>query len=368
MASGATGKVVLVTGVSRDLGRRFARALAAAPGVRRVIGVDVVPPAGGDLGDASFVRADIRNPVIAKIIAKEDVDTVVHMSVIATPGSTGGRGTMKELNVIGTMQLLAACQKAPSVQHLVVKSTTTVYGASSRDPAMFSEEMEPRKAPRDGYAKDVAEIEGYVRGFARRRPDCRVTLLRCANVIGPHVVSPLTSYFRLPVLPTVAGFDSRLQFLHETDLFAVLEHSVLTPRSGTFNVAGDGLLMLSQAVRRMRRPTIPMPGFAVGRVGTILRSARLADFSPEQLALLTYGRGVDTTRMREELGFEPAYSTEDAFADFASHLVPTGGRTDRLLAAVAQQLPSSPDEIGTSQPEPAPIGLADSGSRGGSRG
>ena len=44
MASGATGKVVLVTGVSRDLGRRFARALAAAPGVRRVIGVDVVPP------------------------------------------------------------------------------------------------------------------------------------------------------------------------------------------------------------------------------------------------------------------------------------------------------------------------------------
>ncbi len=54
---------------------------------------------------------------------------------------------MKELNVIGTMQLLAACQKAPSVRHLVVKSTTTVYGASNRDPAMFTEDMEPRRAP-----------------------------------------------------------------------------------------------------------------------------------------------------------------------------------------------------------------------------
>ena len=106
------GKVVLVTGVSRDLGRRFARRLAADPGIDRVIGVDAVPPRG-DIGDVSFVRADIRNPVIAKVIAKEDVDTVVHMSVIATPGSAGGRGTMKELNVIGTMQLLAACQKAP---------------------------------------------------------------------------------------------------------------------------------------------------------------------------------------------------------------------------------------------------------------
>ena len=80
------GRVVLVTGVSRDLGGRFARLLADDPGVDRVIGVDVVPPRG-DIGDVSFVRADIRNPVIAKVIAKEDVDTVVHMSVIATPES-----------------------------------------------------------------------------------------------------------------------------------------------------------------------------------------------------------------------------------------------------------------------------------------
>src|SRR5215217_1813059 len=245
------GRVALVTGVSRDLGRRFARVLAGTEGIDRVIGVDVVPPRG-DIGAMSFIRADIRTPVIAKVIAKEDVDTVVHMSVIATPGSAGGRLTMKELNVIGTMQLLAACQKAPSVRHLVVKSTSTVYGASSRDPAMFTEEMGPRRNPRAGYAKDVAEIEGYVRGFARRRPDVRVTLLRAANVIGPHVVSPLTSYFRLPLIPTVLGHDPRLQFLHEQDLIDVLRHAAVTDVAGTFNVAGDGVLMLSQAVRRLQ--------------------------------------------------------------------------------------------------------------------
>src|SRR5690606_34463085 len=130
------GRVVLVTGISRDVGRRFARHAAADPSIDRVIGVDVVPPRG-DIGEVSFVRADIRNPVIAKVIAREQVDTVVHMSVIATPGKSGGRNAMKELNVIGTMQLLAACQRVETVKHLVVKSTTTVYGGSSRDPAMF---------------------------------------------------------------------------------------------------------------------------------------------------------------------------------------------------------------------------------------
>lgn len=332
------GRVVLVTGVSRDLGRKFARSLAADPEVSRVIGVDVVPPRG-DVGDVSFVRADIRTPVIAKIIAKEDVDTVVHMSIIATPGSAGGRNTMKELNVIGTMQLLAACQRAESVQHLVVKSTTTVYGASNRDPAMFREDMEPRRAPRSGYAKDIAEIEGYVRGFDRRRPDVRVTTLRCANVIGPNVVSPMTSYFRLPVLPTVLGYDARLQFLHERDLYGVLTHAVTHDVPGTFNIAGDGILMLSQAVRRLQRPSVALPGVAVGRVGSVLKSARLADFSPEQLAFLTYGRGVDTTRMRQVLGFEPAHDTASAFADFAALLPPTGGRTERALGRIAAVLP-----------------------------
>jgi UDP-glucose 4-epimerase len=338
---GARGRVVLVTGVSRDLGRRFARAVASDPAVDRVIGVDVVPPRG-DVGEVSFVRADIRNPVIAKVIAKEDVDTVVHMSVIATPGTTGGRNTMKELNVIGTMQLLAACQMAPGLRHLVVKSTTTVYGASSRDPAMFTEDMEPRRAPRAGYAKDVAEIEGYVRGFARRRPDVRVALLRAANVIGPHVVSPITSYFRLPVIPTVLGHDPRLQFLHEQDLLAVLQHAALRDVAGTFNVAGDGVLMLSQAIRRLKRPSVPLPPFAVGGLGSALRSARLADFSPEQLSFLTYGRGVDTTRMRSILDFHPAFTTAEAFADFGAGLPPTGGRTEKVLTGLSLALPPVP--------------------------
>ncbi|TWG90591.1 UDP-glucose 4-epimerase [Nocardioides sp. J9] len=332
------GRTVLVTGVSRDLGRTFARTLANDPGVDRVIGVDVIPPRG-DLGDVTFVRADIRNPVIAKVIAREDVDTVVHMSVIATPGSAGARGTMKELNVIGTMQLLAACQKAESVRHLVVKSSTTAYGASSRDPAMFTEDMEPRRPPRTGYAKDVAEVEGYVRGFARRRPDATVTLLRCANVIGPRVVSPLASYFRLPVIPTVLGFDPRLQFLHESDLYRVLRHSVLSGVPGTFNIAGDGLLMLTQAVRRLGRTSVPLPAPAFASIGSFLKSARMAEFSPEMVAFLTYGRGVDTTRMRTELGFEPTYTTAEAFEEFCASLPPGGHRAVRALGALADHLP-----------------------------
>ena len=70
-----------------------------------------------------------------------------------------------------------------------------------------------------------------------------------------------------------------------------------------------------------------MPRFAVGRLGATMRQARLSDFSPEQLGFLTYGRGVDTTRMRTHLGFEPEFTTAEAFADFCRDLgaAPTAG-------------------------------------------
>ena len=188
---------------------------------------------------------------------------------------------------------------------------------------MFTEDMEPRRLPRSGYAKDAAEVEGYVRGFARRRPDVRVTLLRCANVIGPHVQSPITSYFRLPVVPTVLGFDPRLQFLHEDDLLAVLRHAALDDVAGRLQRRRR---RRADAHRRRSAacsgPACRCPASRSAASARRCAQARLADFSPEQLGFLTYGRGVDTTRMRDELGFEPAYTTAEAFDDFAAHAQP----------------------------------------------
>ena len=307
--------VVLVTGVSRYLGGRMARILTDDPSVERVIGVDVVAPTG-DIGGADFVRADIRNPIIGKVISTAKVDTVVHMGVIATPRQAGGRAPMKEINVIGTMQLLAACQKAPSVEKLVVKSSSTVYGAGPADPALFTEDMEPRHLPTSGWAKDSVEVESYVRGLARRRPDLTVTTLRFANFLGPTANTPMAQYFSLPVVPTVLGYDARLQFVHEDDGLEAIRRATVEEHAGIYNVAGDGVLSLSQAIRRAGRVEFPVVPPLVGLVGRWVRRGGFADFSPEQIRLLTHGRAIDTTRLKREFGFEPRFTTEAAFADF----------------------------------------------------
>jgi UDP-glucose 4-epimerase len=132
----------------------------------------------------------------------------------------------------------------------------------------------------------------------------------------------------------VLGFDPRLQFVHETDLMRVLTHAVEADVPGTFNVAGDGVMLLSQALRRLRRPSVSMPGPAVSGVASLLKNVRMADFSPEQLGLLTFGRGIDTRRMRDELGFEPELSTAEAFADFARSIGPPLSAVNGMDGAV----------------------------------
>src|SRR3954468_10192151 len=281
---------VLVTGVSRYLGGRFARLLTAEPGVDRVIGVDVIPPPH-DIGGAEFVRADIRNPMIGKIITQADVDTVVHMNVIATPVLAGGRVSQKEINVIGTMQLLAACQKAPGISRLVVKSSAAGYGSSPPAPAMFTEDMGPKVLPRAGFGKDSVEVEGYVRGFSRRRPDVEISMLRLANVIGPGIRTGLTDSFTLPLVPVPLGFDARFQLVHEDDATAAMILATTGPAAGIVNVAGDGFLTVTQCTAIARRPVLPVPLAAAGIIGTLVKRSGLADFSSDQLTFLAFGRG-----------------------------------------------------------------------------
>lgn len=309
------GVVAVVTGVSRYLGGKVADRLVREPGIDRVIGVDVVPPPTPL--EAEFVRADIKNPVLGRILDDAGVDTVVHMGVIATPRQAGGRSVMKDINVIGTMQLLAACQRAESVRHLVVKSTAAVYGAGPRDPALVTEETVPRHPPTSGWAKDSVEVEDYVRSFGRRRSDVAITTLRFANIVGPGMRTGMTSYLTMPVVPTVMGFDPRLQFVHEDDAVEVTRRVVLQRSAGTFNVAGDGVVLLSQAIRHLGRVQLPITGGLLPFVGRTLARGAWADFSRDQVRYLTYGRVLETTAVSTIVGVHPEYSSERALDSLA---------------------------------------------------
>ena len=310
---------VLITGVSRFWGAQLAKRLEAHPSIERIVAIDTAAPPI-ELQRTDFVRADIRHSLIGKLLQALDIDTVVHAGLIVDPRRASPR-VVHETNVIGTMNLIAACSAGDStVRKLVLKSSTAIYGSEPDDPSFWSEDM-TRKAPaRDTFTRDLDEVEAYVHDFSVRKPDAVTTVLRFANVLGPTHVTPFARLFEMTAVPTVLGFDPRLQFLHEKDAITVLEHAVMHEHEGTYNVAGSGIVVLSQAISllgKVNAPILPFVGadlamYAINRMVPL-------GFAPHLTRLLQYGRVVDTSALRRGFGVSLEHSTLETLLAHARH-------------------------------------------------
>jgi UDP-glucose 4-epimerase len=309
------GRRILVTGLGTYWGSRIAQALENNPGVELVVGVDERDPRL-PLEKTEFVRADSSYSILARIVQATQVDTILHTHLLVDSTVASGRA-LHEVNVIGTMNLLAAAGAIGSpVRKLVVKSSTMVYGSNYQDPYFFREET-PRTLPaRTTVEKTMIEVAAVVRDFAHDNPDVVVTKLRFANVLGDNVESPFTRLLRLPVAPEVAGFDPRLQFVHEDDIVDALAYATLNDVPGVFNVAGSGVLTWGEVCRIAGKRRLAMPPFLTNWAAEPLRLLRIVDVPPEVTALLRYGRGVDTTRFRQ-VGFQYAHTTLGTVTAFA---------------------------------------------------
>lgn len=307
---------VLVTGISGVLAARLARSLSEHDGVDEVIGVDARLPVH-DLGRTRIVRSELTSPVIPEVLDRERIDTLVHLAINSARDDTGpqGRARIRELNVIGSMQLLAAAQRSPHLRTVILKSTTAVYGSEPGNRALFSEEVTTTES-KAGYAKDMIEVEGYARAFSRRREGVVLTVLRFANLLGSGIDSAFARYLALPVIPTVLGYDPRIQFCHTDDAVEVLRQACLDTRPGIYNVAGPGVLYLSQVARIAGRPTAPVPLPLVEGLAGVFRRVRHMDVQADQLQYLSYGRVADITRLRERFGYEPRYTTRETLRAF----------------------------------------------------
>jgi UDP-glucose 4-epimerase len=309
------GPRVLITGVGSHVGSRLAARLERDPRVEHVAGLDTRKPQVA-LERTEVIEADIRNPVLAKLIPQLEVDTVVHNQIVRRPGPGMSPRAMHDVNVIGSLQLLAACEKSPSVRAIVVRGSAGVYGAEPHAPQFFDEEMTRLFPLRTRFQRDVAEIENYFETYSRRHPGVTCTMLRFQPAIGPSLDSQVTRYLSQRLCPTYLGFDPRLQLVHEDDAVDALVAAVSRPVRGAVNVAGPGTIGLTRMLRLADKATLPLAPPLFGPLTAAARRLGLSSLSEDFRRLLRYGRAVEVTRLVEEVGFHPRYSTLAAVEDW----------------------------------------------------
>jgi UDP-glucose 4-epimerase len=309
---------ILVTGLSTYWGGRLAQALEAEPDVEAIIGVDNEEP-GVELERTEYVKVGAQHALLRRVVEAAEIDTVVDTRLVVD-SSTTTPAKAHENNVIGTMNILAACSGVDSpVRKFVFKSSAHYYGCEQDDPAFFDETMGRPHPPRTPIERDILEAEASVNEFAEKSPDVSVTLLRFSNVLGPDVRTSHIRLFSLPAVPMILGFDPRYQFVHEDDVVHALEHAVKRQVPGVYNVAGDGVLALSEVAGLLGKPYAPiLPPWGTGLAATALRRLGLR-ISPEMLNQLRFGRGIDNRRYKAA-GFRYRYTSRETVITLGEHM------------------------------------------------
>jgi UDP-glucose 4-epimerase len=311
-------KRILITGISRYWGGRLAQALEAFPEVEAVIGVDNEEPQV-ELERTEYVKVGAQHALLRRVVEAAEIDTVVDTRLVVD-SAVMPSSRAHENNVMGTMNILAACTGSDSpVKKVVFKSSTHFYGCHQDDPAFFDETMRRPHPPKTGIERDVVEAEASVNEYAERHPDTAVTILRFANVLGPDVETSHIKLFSLPAVPMILGFDPRYQFVHEDDVGHALEHAVKHRVPGTYNVAGDGVLALSEVAGLLGKPYAPvLPPWGTGLAASVARRVGI-DIPSEALEQMRFGRGVDNRRYKAA-GFHYQHTSRETVMKLGEHL------------------------------------------------
>jgi len=309
---------VLITGISTYWGGRLAQALERDPAIETVIGVDSRDPTR-ELERTEFVRVGTQHALLRRVVLAAEIDTVVDTRLVVD-STTASASEAHENNVIGTMNILAACSGPGStVRKFVLKSSAHYYGTAQDDPAFFTETMHRPHPPRTAIERDIVEAEASIADFADKNPAVCVALLRFANVLGPDVRTAHTRLFSLPAVPMILGFDPRYQFVHEDDVVAALEHLTRNDLPGIFNVGGDGVLALSEVAGLLGKPYVPvLLPWATGIAASVARRLGL-DIPPENLGQLRFGRGLDNRKLKAT-GFRYRYTTRESVVKLREHM------------------------------------------------
>ncbi|MFZ0666870.1 MAG: NAD-dependent epimerase/dehydratase family protein [Acidimicrobiales bacterium] len=324
------GRRVLITGLDTFWGGRMAEALESDPEFEMILGMATRDPSVA-LERTDFVHADQTYSIVSRIVRATQPDTIVHTFLVTDSTKATGRA-LHEINVIGTMNLLAAAGQAGSpVRQVVVKSSTLVYGANETDPTWFSEDSPRTSRPTSRVERSLMDVEELVRNFAEDNPSTVVSLLRFANVLGTDIVTPISTNLSHKLCPSIAGFDPLVQFIEEDDVVRALEHVTRHRIPGIYNVAGDGKLPWSEVAALCATRLLPLPPVGTRFAANALMRMGLIEFPPELESLLKFGRGVDTSRIKAT-GFENRYTTSGVVESFM--------RAVRLRRAVGQARPT----------------------------
>ncbi len=302
---------ILVTGASGAT----ARLVASAPigQDHEWVGVDPRPlkSAGYFPGKTHVINYASRQ--LDDLMKQEQFDAVLHLGRIRDSQNYSHHHRF-ELNVVGTQRLLELCEKT-KVKQLVVLSTYHVYGAHRLNSLYLTEDSPLRAIQTYADLSDAVELDHASTTFMWKVPHVTTTVLRPVNVIGRHVKNTLTSMLKAGLCPRMVGFDPLMQFIDEKDMARAILSVLGAPEPGVYNVAGEGVIPLSQVIAQVGARSVPVPPLVTSGMIRAIAKMLGVRFPAYFVDFFKYPVILKDESFREKFQYQPKVTTLQALSN-----------------------------------------------------
>jgi nucleoside-diphosphate-sugar epimerase len=320
---------IAVTGPTGEIGMSTIAALEDHPDVTQIVGMARRPfdPEERGWTKTVYQQGDILDrDAVNDLVA--DVDVVVHLAFIIM----GSREESARVNLAGTHNVFEATVAAQRPRRLVYTSSVAAYGYHSDNPVPITEEVPPRGSPEHYYSEQKAACEATLQELTVGS-SLEVFVLRPCIVAGPKApaLADAMPWNRLPTAvrrvtqalplpkPPFPDPGTPMQLVHHDDVAAAIALAVTSESAppGAYNIAGDGLLSMSDVGRAFGAMPVKVPRAAAVVTSEVI--ARLP-FVPSALEWLHAGRTtvvMDTTKAKSQLGWQPKYTAAQTLSALA---------------------------------------------------
>jgi nucleoside-diphosphate-sugar epimerase/phosphohistidine swiveling domain-containing protein len=254
---------------------------------------------------ATYLSADVRDAAgVSRAVA--GCDAIVHFAW--TVSAMQSAEVSEGIDIGGTRNLLRAMAEH-DCPRMVFASSITVYGGHPEHPRPFTEDETPRPAASFHYERNKVRAEKMIAESGVAAVNVRPTV-----IVGRSAWSAPANIFRQPVIVT-PGRDARMQLVHVDDVGRFCASAALGGPTGTVNLNADDALTFTEIARIVGRPVFNSGERFSQRLANVIGKAHNYESVPDLIKLFMHYPLGDTRKLREEFGFECAFSSADAVAD-----------------------------------------------------
>jgi UDP-glucose 4-epimerase len=259
-----------------------------------------------------YIKGDIRDKSITEIFKEHQVDTVVHLASIVTPGKKSNREFEYSVDVLGTENVLNACVEN-KVKKIIVTSSGASYGYYADNPEWLDEYDKIRGNEEFAYSHHKRLVEEMLTKYREEHPELKQLILRPGTILGENVKNQITNLFEKKFVLGIKGSGSPFVFIWDQDVVNIIIEGIHHDKNGIFNLAGDGTLTLKQIAEILHKPYIEISATVLGVALSFLKMLGLTQYGPEQVNFLRYRPVLANRRLKEEFGYIPKYTTREVF-------------------------------------------------------